>query len=412
MAIGRGLRDHGAPTWVFRCYLAAVMTATAVLPFGLGDVGHRPAHGSQLITGLVLVAVSVLNLELGRIAEGGVAGSQRPHKALSAWAFASALLLPTWWLLPVVTVTYAHAWWRGLRVPILKWIGSGAYLVLCGLAAAATSTAIAGRTMDLLRDAGGPGLLVVVVSGAAFLAVETLLFHASAYLNRPESEVWLRQTLRSASFYLTEAAVLSMGGLSALLWIEAPWALVLLIPVFALTQRAALHEPLRARAEHDDKTGLLRFETWRRLVSLESDRRSRQHDAWGVLFLDIDHFKVFNDQWGHLLGDEALVAVARCLEKESGTGALVGRFGGEEFCAFLAGDERRVVDAGERVRLAAAAIEVAGTGGLTVSVGLAVVRAGEQAELHTVIEHADRALYEAKHSGRNTTVLCMLGGAD
>ncbi|MCA1982125.1 GGDEF domain-containing protein [Nocardioides nematodiphilus] len=403
------LREHGAPAWVYRGYLTVVMTATVVLPFALGGVGHVPARGTDLVTGLVLVAVSVLNLELGRIAEGGVAGSQRPHKALSAWAFAAALLLPTWWLLPVVAVTYAHAWWRGLRVPILKWIGSGAYLVLCGLAAAATSTAIAGREMDLLNDAGAPGLIVVVASGAAFLAVETVLFHASAYLNRPESEVWLRQTLSSASFYLTEAAVLSMGGLSALLWIEAPWALVLLIPVFALTQRAALHEPLRERAEHDDKTGLLRFEAWRRLVALESDRRLRQHEAWGLLFVDIDHFKLFNDRWGHLVGDEALIGVARCIEKESGADAIVGRFGGEEFCVFVAGTERGVAEAGERIRVAVSRIEEPGTEGLTVSVGLAVVRPGQQVELHTVLEQADRALYAAKQGGRNATSLSLVG---
>ena len=412
MILLRRLRDRGAPTWVYRSYLTIVILATIVLPVVLHDVGHVPARGTELGTVLALVVASVLNLELGPIAEGGVAGNQRPHKALSAWAFAAALLLPTWWLLPVVAVTYAHAWWRGLRVPVLKWIDSGAYLVLCGLGAAVTSTAIAGREMDLVHHAGARGLLVVVASAAVFLALEALLFHASAYLNRPESEVWLRQTLRSASFYLTEASVLSMGGLSAMLWIEAPWSLVLLIPVFALTQRAALHDSLRERAEHDDKTGLLRFEAWRRLVALEAERRTRQGESWGVIFVDIDHFKRFNDRWGHLVGDHALVAIAQCVEKESGPGAIVGRFGGEEFCSFVAGSESRVIAAAEQIRTAAECAEVPDADRLTVSVGLAAVRAGQHAELHHVVELADRALYDAKQGGRNASVLRMVGGAE
>ena len=73
--------------------------------------------------------------------------------------------------------------------------------------------------------------------------------------------------------------------------------------------------------------------------------------------------------------------------------------------------ESRVIEAGERIRAEAARIVVPGTDGLTVSVGLAVVRPDQQVELHKVIEQADRALYEAKQGGRNATALSLVGEA-
>ena len=81
-------------------------------------------------TCLVLIAMSALNVEIGRVLVGGLSVAQQPHKALSAWAFACAMVLPTAWLLVVVPLTYAHARWRGLRVPLWKWLGSAGFLVL------------------------------------------------------------------------------------------------------------------------------------------------------------------------------------------------------------------------------------------------------------------------------------------
>ena len=397
----------------YRAYLAVAMTATVVLPVVLARFGHQPCRDSELLTGAVIVAASVLNVELGRILEGGVSGSQRPHKALSAWAFASALLLPTWWLFPVVAITYAHAWWRGLRVPLWKWIGSAAYLVLCGTAAAVTATAIAGRSIDLAAGTGLRGLVTVLAAAMAFLTVETLLFHGSAYLNRPESEVWLRKTLRSRSFYLTESGVLLVGGLSAAIWRGTPWILVLLIPVYGLTQRAALHEPLRERAEGDEKTGVLRFDAWRRSAELRVQRCRRRRAPWAVLFVDIDHFKLFNDTWGHLAGDRALAAVARALDdavaSSGGDRGVVGRFGGEEFCVLVTAPADVSTALAEEVRRAVAALDASQSQPVTISVGLAVVSPDEQVELDAALEQADRALFRAKEAGRNATAVQLVG---
>lgn len=409
--VGRGRRVPGrfwpvTLPWRARAWLTATGLAGLVLPIVLVRLGHRSGAGSELLVGAVLVAASIVNVEIGRLLEGGVVDSQRPHKALSAWSFAAALLLPTWWLLPVVAVTYAHAWWRGLRPPLWKWVGSALYLVLCGFAAAVVAVAITDRNVDLMAGDAGRGLLAVLASAATFLAVETLLFHGSAYLNHADDEVWLRKTLRSRSFYLTESAVLLIGGLSAAMWSGGAWMLILLIPVYALTQRAVLHEPLRDRADHDDKTGALRFESWRHLATLTADRCWRRQQPWAVLFVDIDHFKLYNDAWGHLAGDEALVAVVEAVERAIGTAGLVGRFGGEEFCAFLSDTDAEAAAArAEAVRAGVADLVLAPDRRLTVSVGLAAVSPDQYVDLEAVLNDADHALFDAKNAGRNTVAV-------
>ncbi len=229
-----------------RVYLTLVVAAALVLPFVLQR--SLDAEVPLWLTAGALVLVSVLNVEISRWLSGGLERTHQPHKALSAWAFASALLLPTPWLLVLVPLTYAHARWRGLRLPLWKWIGSGCYLVLCGVAAAAVRTAILGDETNWMDGGGGRGLVAMLAAAATFLAAETVLFSGSALLNNPDDEVWLRRTLRSPSFYGTEAGVLLIGGLLAAVWTGGPWYTLIFVPIYALVQRAALHEPLRERA--------------------------------------------------------------------------------------------------------------------------------------------------------------------
>ncbi|HYG95452.1 MAG TPA: GGDEF domain-containing protein [Nocardioides sp.] len=384
-----------------RLWVTVAVLAAVVLPVLLAPYGH--ARRSTLDgTILVLVGLSVLNVELGRLFEGGISNSQRPHKALSAWSFGVALLLPTWWLAPVVAVVYAHARWRGLRVQLWKWIGSAGYLVLAGLAAAVTAQAVGGPEPASMSGGGFRGMLAVLAAASVFLAVETLLFHGSAYLNRAVDEEWLRTTLCTRSFYFTETGVLLVGGLSASIWTSAPWFLALLLPVWALAQLAALHEPLRLRADRDELTGLLRYEPWRRLAGLDAARCRARGRPWSVLFADLDHFKLVNDRHGHLAGDQALSATAHAIRAAVRDVDLVGRFGGEEFCVLLpeTGPDE-AARAAERIRVAVEALRMPGAGRVTVSVGAASVPGASEVALIDALTTADRSLACAKANGRN-----------
>lgn len=408
------LAPRGRPAFLrtpaaLRVWVAGAIAAAMILPVVLA--GTAPVAHPVLLTAVVVVVLSVLNVEIGRLLEGGVAFSQRPHKALSAWAFAAALVSPLWTLLPVVALVYAHAWWRGMRVTPWKWVGSAAYVVLAGLAAGLVSHPLLQRDPNLMAGNGGRGLVAVLLGAATFLVVETVLFHGSAYLNHRDDELWLRETLASPSFYLTEAGVLLVGGLSAAIWTGGAWFVVLLSPIYALAQRAALTEPLRQRADHDDKTGALRFESFRQAAVGCAERARRRGQSSCLVFVDIDHFKQFNDTWGHLAGDEALVAVTEVIRRELRSHDLLGRFGGEEFCVFLPGvDTREGRSVAERIRTAVGSAVIGETDGLTISIGVAALPPSrEPVELAPVLLAADRALFTAKAQGRDRTVLVTMG---
>ena len=234
---------------VLRAFLLACGLAAVALPFILVDLGPEHPEHRAWSTVLLLIVVSALNVEIGRGLAGGLAQTHQPHKALSAWAFSSALLLPTPWLLVVVPVTYLHARLRGIRVTLWRWVGSAAFLVLAGVAAAVTRHLLQPDEPNWMDGNGGRGLVTMVVAAAVFLLVESLLFVGPATLNKAEEETWLRRTLTSRSYYGTEGAVLLIGGLLSAVWTGGSWYVLLFLPIYALAQRAVLHEPLRERAE-------------------------------------------------------------------------------------------------------------------------------------------------------------------
>ncbi len=128
-----------------------------------------------------------------------------------------------------------------------------------------------------------------------------------------------------------------------------------------------------------------------------------------ILMIDIDHFKQFNDSYGHQIGDQVLRLVAKVLQESVREGDLAARYGGEELIAVL--PEATLdgcADIAERIRrrISDARLTRRATGeeisSITVSIGVAQFRLAESAEI--LIERCDRALYQAKRSGRNRAV--------
>lgn len=128
-----------------------------------------------------------------------------------------------------------------------------------------------------------------------------------------------------------------------------------------------------------------------------------------VLLIDIDHFKKFNDDYGHQVGDQVLRLVAKVLQESVREVDLAARYGGEELIAVLPGtDLAACTTVAERIRrrIAEARLTRRATGkeigSITVSIGVAQFRLAESAE--AMIERCDRGLYQAKRMGRNRTV--------
>ncbi|MFL6062980.1 MAG: sensor histidine kinase [Marmoricola sp.] len=274
-----------------RVYVGLVCAAALVLPFVLSHPVHAP-HSPQWLTVVVLLAVSVLNVEVSRWLSGGVTHAQQPHKALSAWAFATSLLVPTWWLVVVVPVTYAHARWRGIRVPLWKWVGSGAFLIVCGLGAAAVRHQFLGSGANWSQGDGHRGFLTMSLACAVFLGTEALLFAGAALLNRAEDERWLRETLTSLTFYTTETGVLLLGGLFAMVWSAGFWFTVFLVPVYVLVQHAALLAPLKQRAADVNE-----------LAAKNADL-ARLNDELELKNAELDHAGQFKSDLMGMLGHE------------------------------------------------------------------------------------------------------------
>jgi diguanylate cyclase (GGDEF)-like protein len=354
------------------------------------------------VVALFILASSIISVEAGWIVEGRTRVEQRPHKALSVWAFAVVLAITPVWLLLVVPITYAHVYWRGLRPPLWKWIGSGAFVTLSALAA---SEALAHGPVHISLDSDAESFATILVAMVVFLAVESALFWTMSRINHPEQEAWLRATLAGLTFYITEFGLLSVGAISVLVWSHSPWLGMLLVPVYAFVQQAVVFEPLRTEATTDGKTGLLRYEPWRAMCALERDRMAREGTPWALLFVDLDHFGRFNEEYGHLGGDEALVRTADVLRQNIRKPDLVCRFGGEEFAVLLLDATTQEAEAvAERLRAAIASMPGPAVTG-SVGVASARVAAGTTAELAIALAAADHALYDAKRAGRNTVVV-------
>lgn len=155
--------------------------------------------------------------------------------------------------------------------------------------------------------------------------------------------------------------------------------------------------------ERDPLTGLLNRQTFAQYFQSTAKHAIDAGEQLWLGVFDIDHFKRINDTWGHNTGDVVLRGVAAALREAVREADLPVRLGGEEFAVFILGESARHVGTmAERVRRAVEQLrfegELAGQH-VTLSAGVASRLSGE--DLETLIGRADRALYEAKNSGRN-----------
>lgn len=160
----------------------------------------------------------------------------------------------------------------------------------------------------------------------------------------------------------------------------------------------------------DGLTGLSNRRHFDEYLEMEWRRSQREQVPVSLLMIDVDYFKPFNDNYGHLPGDEVLRQVAATIRDCCGRPSdLPARFGGEEFVLVLPGtplDGALVV--AEKIRTAVQTLNIphpmADTCGvLTVSIGVAAVDPGQLSQQQELLEKADRALYLAKRGGRNRT---------
>lgn len=172
-----------------------------------------------------------------------------------------------------------------------------------------------------------------------------------------------------------------------------------------ITQRKQAEEQVEYLSLHDPLTGLANRRHFNQFLSNEWRRNTRNRSPVSFIMFDLDHFKDYNDELGHLAGDQCLIKVAQAIRAISGRpGDLAVRYGGEEF-GLLLGDTglEESIKGAEAVRQEIYELDMCyrGTRRVTISAGVAyAIPENEHSEVF-LIQEADKALYRAKQMGRN-----------
>lgn len=172
-------------------------------------------------------------------------------------------------------------------------------------------------------------------------------------------------------------------------------------------------DELSYQSEHDPLTGLANRRAFDRFIDLEMERASRAESALSLALIDLDDFKLVNDSHGHVTGDEVLVELARIISRNKRRYDMAARIGGEEFVIILPGiGQVRSAQVMERIRTDLLAHNFLAPNGTSFSVscsaGIASYRGTTQVSPVEFFELADKALYQAKSSGKNRTELAPM----
>ena len=178
-------------------------------------------------------------------------------------------------------------------------------------------------------------------------------------------------------------------------------------------RNAQLFERTRDLATHDELTGLANRRLFTNHLRMEADQARRFQKPLSIVAIDIDHFKELNDRHGHPTGDSALRGVAYVLTSSVRKVDTVARVGGEELTVILPNTElKEAARVAEKLRADVAGTDLPGGaeqphGSLTVSLGVAQLLTEDNETLESLIDRADRALYEAKRGGRNRVAVAQ-----
>lgn len=317
----------------------------------------------------------------------------------AASGLATALLLAQLGLLVASSIALA---WLAWSAAFERWYQPCAnILVPLRNALAAVHIAAAAAHGELMLLMAMP---VMVISAYFFLGlkfrvalVTDVLVTVSFVVSAALCGLALPITLRCCAYLLATL----VGGAIAALQIErrSRTSFVESHLVAELAQRDALTGTKNRRVFNEHLT-----RTWQQAVA---NRR-----ALSIVLIDIDHFKAYNDRYGHLAGDEALRSVARTMQRFVQRPLdLLARYGGEEFAAVLydiPGEEAKEI--AERMRRAVMDLAIEHRGSrtaemVTISIGVAAIEPADGRECRGALQLADQALYEAKVRGRNSVEL-------
>jgi len=157
-------------------------------------------------------------------------------------------------------------------------------------------------------------------------------------------------------------------------------------------------------ATHDEKTNLYNNKFFENILEMEIEKAQRGNQKLSLFITDIDFFKKVNDKYGHVKADELLARLAKVLQKQLRKSDVAARFGGEEFFILLPEtDLERAKKITSRIRSAIRSDQMLKKHGITISGGLTQYKKKDTKK--KLKQRADKALYKAKHTGRDKFVV-------
>ena len=414
-----------------------VATPVAAIPLPVLP-GLLPALAGAMFVAQLVVAVLLFS-------QGGLGARPEAVRLSGAYLFAAALSVPYILGLPGVALpggTFAHllpagdgrvegwvgvAWlWCTGHVGFAVLVAYHAWRAGSGTAqdasprprvAAVTLLAVAAAIAAALpgveKLVEGAGLSSAASAAAGPIVVLVNLGALALLARRLRGgglvEMWLCVALLAAA---VDAWLTVLGGarfsLGWYLGRACAFLAIMLVLQAALREVMATHRDVSVLAESDALTGLANRRRFDRVLAQEWRRAQRERQPLAIVMIDVDHFKRFNDRYGHPEGDMCLRRVAALLGSVARRPAdLAARLGGEEFALLLPGTGLAgAAYLARDVRAGVAALGIPhedGTiGVVTVSAGVAARRpAVSDFDVSTLIQAADRALYRAKKRGRN-----------
>ena len=316
----------------------------------------------------------------------------------------------------VLVVAVMGLWLPWAIAPLVGWPGwVPGLLGLFGLMITVLTAVVQGR--ELARELAKP-MEQLSKDMAQFAINRDATLHATATVATVEMEALITEFRRSASRLRgTDAQVRTTMADSQRLRSELEKVLDQQDAVIAARtselerkamQLAAANTELEKMAAEDGLTGLSNRRAFDQFLDTAWRHSMRQGHPVGLLLIDVDHFKSYNDTYGHPMGDSCLQRVARVLQEHARRSLdLVARYGGEEFVVVLPDTGApHAIQLAHRISKAVRALKIPSESGIngivTISVGVAALTPRRGIDSDVLVEQADSALYRAKRGGRDS----------
>jgi diguanylate cyclase (GGDEF)-like protein len=394
--------------WLLKCYVGLVpAVAVALTCLAAAETTWYAADLGKfaLLLGCGLISVAATPRVVYR--HGGMT-----RDFITVWVLPIAILLPPVYAMvtPIPLYVLTQLWvFRGVVYRRVFTVGA------IGLSYGAASVLFRAFPASFAGGAIGTGMHALTWAVAVAIAEQVgrrghqILIMGGIKLSNPSAKLIPQELNREA--LVADFAEFDLGVLITIVVAVSPVLAIFAVPTVLLVRRFMMHGQLLAQSRIDTKTGLLNASTWEQEATTEIARAVRTGIPLALALVDIDHFKVVNDTYGHLVGDKTLRAVTDALQSQLRAYDVAGRFGGEEFVILL--PHAREVDAlavAERLRVHIASLVIpvddSDASGpfvkVTISVGVAALDRSRR-ELTDMLNAADAALYHAKETGRNKT---------